>query len=160
VARSVNEGFEEFLGRLTPTEAQRAAGAQHRASVKAALEAKLSVRNFFETGSFSHGTGVRGYSDVDALVSIGDDRPGSSYTALNWVKDALSHEGGRVGAAGWTARSSTTIGTSSLDYPLQNPGAPSSPRGVVVDVGSRQNKGVSRSGTNEITNEMESTPAI
>lgn len=90
MARSVNEGFEEFLKRLVPTQAQRDAGASHRATVKAALQARIDVRNFYETGSFSHGTGVRGYSDIDALVSINETRPGSSYTALNWVKDALS----------------------------------------------------------------------
>lgn len=89
MARTVNEGFEEFLSRLIPTDAQREAGASHRATVKAALEAKLSVKNFFETGSFSHGTGVRGRSDIDALVSIGNAKPASSYTALTWVKDAL-----------------------------------------------------------------------
>jgi hypothetical protein len=90
MARTVSEGFEEFLKRLTPTQAQRDAGAAHRASVKGALEANLTVNNFFETGSFSHGTGVRHHSDIDALVSLGHDRPGTSYTALTWVKDALS----------------------------------------------------------------------
>lgn len=90
MTRTVNEAFEVFLGRLIPTEAQREAGSGHRASVKAALEAKLSVKNFYETGSFSHGTGVRGYSDIDALVSLGETKPDSSYTALTWVKDVLS----------------------------------------------------------------------
>ena len=90
MARTVNEGFEEFLSRLIPTEAQRDAGASHRATVKAALEANLTIGTFYETGSFSHGTGVRGHSDIDALVSIRDPKPDSSYTALNWVKDALS----------------------------------------------------------------------
>ncbi len=89
MARSVNEGFEEYLSRLIPTEAQRNAGASHRASVKAALEAKLDVSHSYETGSFSHGTGVRGYSDVDLLVCL-KSKPESSYTALTWVKDALS----------------------------------------------------------------------
>jgi hypothetical protein len=89
MARSVNEGFDTFLTRLTPTEAQRNAGVSHRATVRAALEARLGVSTFFETGSFSHGTGVRGHSDIDALVSLNGTRPGSSYTALNWVKDAL-----------------------------------------------------------------------
>lgn len=90
MARTVNEGFVEFLRRLTPTDAQRTAGAGHRASVEAALEKNLKVLNFFESGSFSHGTGVRGYSDTDAFVSLGGTRPGSSYTALEWVKDALA----------------------------------------------------------------------
>lgn len=89
MARSVQEGFDEFLTRLIPSEAQRTAAAGHRASVRAALETTLKVNNFFETGSFSHGTGIRAYSDVDALVSIGDGKPASSDTALTWVKSAL-----------------------------------------------------------------------
>lgn len=89
MARSVNQGFEEFLSRLKPTAAQREAGAKHRASVEGALTAKLKVSRFRETGSFTHGTGIRGHSDTDLLVSLGADRPGSSLTALNWVKDAL-----------------------------------------------------------------------
>jgi hypothetical protein len=90
MARSVNEGFETFLGRLVPTQAQRDAGASHRATVKSALGSRLSVLNFFETGSFSNGTGVRNYSDIDVLVSLGHAQPNSSYTALEWIKDALS----------------------------------------------------------------------
>lgn len=89
MALTVNEGFESFLRRLVPTQAQRDAGSSHRATVKAALEAKLTVKNFFETGSFSHGTGVRGNSDIDALVSIGNAKPDNSITALTWVKSAL-----------------------------------------------------------------------
>lgn len=88
--RTVDQGFDALLERVTPTAAQRTAGASHRQSVKAALESALTVRNFFETGSFSNGTGVRNFSDIDALVSLGDTRPVSSYTALEWVKSALS----------------------------------------------------------------------
>jgi hypothetical protein len=90
MARTVSEGFDEFLKRLTPTQAQRDAGVAHRASVKAALAGKLTVNSFFETGSFSHGTGVRNRSDIDALASIGGTKPGSSTTALHWLKDALT----------------------------------------------------------------------
>jgi hypothetical protein len=87
--RTVNDAFNVFLQRISPTQAQREAGASHRASIKAALEAGLDVANFFETGSFSHGTGIQGCSDIDVLVSLRGE-PGSSYTALNWVKDVLS----------------------------------------------------------------------
>jgi len=90
MAKSVHQGFEEFLTRLVPTEAQRSAGTSHRTSVKKALEDKLSVNSFFETGSFSHGTGVRSYSDIDAFVSLKTERPQSSSTALNGVKFSLS----------------------------------------------------------------------
>ena len=89
MTRTVNEAFEVFLDRLTPTKAQREAGASHRATVKAALESALTVKAYFETGSFNHGTGVRGFSDTDVLVSIGNPEPGAPWTALTWVKDAL-----------------------------------------------------------------------
>jgi Second Messenger Oligonucleotide or Dinucleotide Synthetase domain len=87
---SVAQGFETFLGRLVPLESQRAAAARHRASVEASLRGGLEVYLFRETGSFSHGTGVRGHCDVDLLVSIKGQRPGSSDTALAWVKNALA----------------------------------------------------------------------
>lgn len=89
--RTVAQGFDKFLADLTPSPAQRTAAASHRAAVRSALESTITVRNFFETGSFLHGTGVSGHSDVDALVSIGDAKPGTSLTALNWVKDTLSN---------------------------------------------------------------------
>jgi predicted nucleotidyltransferase len=89
MARSVDEGFREFLRRLTPTDAQRSAGAKHRETVKKALTDRLEVSTFSETGSFSHGTGVRNHSDIDVLVSLKGGRPESSYTALGWVKGAL-----------------------------------------------------------------------
>jgi hypothetical protein len=89
MARSVDEGFSEFLKRLTPTQAQRTAGAAHRETVKKALSSRLAVSTFFETGSFTHGTGVRNRSDIDVLVSLTGGRPGASYTALSWVKNAL-----------------------------------------------------------------------
>jgi hypothetical protein len=88
--KTVNEGFEEFLRRITPNQSERDAAASHRASVESALCDNLDVCRFFETGSFSHGTGISGYSDVDALVSLGHSKPATSQTALNWVRDALS----------------------------------------------------------------------
>lgn len=90
MARSVAQGFETFLQRLTPLESERHAAAAHRSSVESSLGQSLNVLILRETGSFHHGTGVRGYSDVDVLASLGEDRPGSSDTALNWVKAALS----------------------------------------------------------------------
>ncbi|WP_280330054.1 nucleotidyltransferase [Nocardia wallacei] len=90
MARTVAEGFDVFLERLTPLASQRAAAAAHRSRVETSLKNSLSVLVMRETGSFHHGTGVRHYSDVDVLVSIGNTKPGSSDTALSWVKSALS----------------------------------------------------------------------
>ncbi len=89
MATTVEEGFRTFLSRLTPTSGQVAAAAKHRATVESALAAQMTVRRFFQTGSFSNGTGVRSYSDVDYFASLAD-RPGSSTTALNRVRDVLA----------------------------------------------------------------------
>jgi hypothetical protein len=86
---SVSDGFELFLDRLVPTQAQRDAKARHRNSVEACLSSRLNIQLFREIGSFTHGTGVRGFTDVDLLVSFGAPKPGSSDTALGWVKAAL-----------------------------------------------------------------------
>ncbi len=89
MALTVSQGFTKFLDLLTPTEAARAASARHRTSVETSLRNALEVRRFREIGSFGHGTGVRGHYDVDLLVSL-KSKPGSSDTALNWVKKSLS----------------------------------------------------------------------
>jgi hypothetical protein len=78
-----------FLEWLPPLQSQRDAAARHRGSVEASIKKALQVYLFRETGSFRHGTGVRHYTDVDLLVSIANDRPGSSETALGWIKNAL-----------------------------------------------------------------------
>ena len=88
--RSVEQGFDVFLQRLTPLASQREAAAKHRASIETSLKAAMPVTLFRETGSFNHGTGVRDHSDVDMLVSVNKARPGSSDTALTWVKNALT----------------------------------------------------------------------
>ncbi|MGA5605115.1 SMODS domain-containing nucleotidyltransferase [Streptomyces griseoincarnatus] len=90
MALSVNQGFDLFLQQLTPTVGERDAKARHRRSVEASLQAAaFGVSLFRETGSFTHGTGVRGHCDVDLLASIKASRPNSSDTALGWVKSAL-----------------------------------------------------------------------
>ncbi len=85
---TVEQGFSTFLDRLVPTATERAAAASHRGTVKSSLEKQLSVKGYREIGSFGHGTGVRHHADVDLLVSL-YNMPGSSDTALNWVKTAL-----------------------------------------------------------------------
>lgn len=87
--RTVSQGFETFLERLTPLQSQRTAAARHRQSVEEAINAAVTTYAFRETGSFRHGTGVRNHCDVDLLVSIGGARPSSSDTALRWIKDGL-----------------------------------------------------------------------
>ena len=87
---TVSQGFDKLLDRLIPLASQRAAATKHRASVEASLKSAMPVNLFREVGSFGHGTGVRGFHDVDLLVSIKATRPDSSDTALRWVRDALN----------------------------------------------------------------------
>lgn len=88
MARTVSQGFEVFMSNLTPLASQQAAAASHRASIEKSLRSALEVSTFWETGSFHHGTGVRGHADVDLLVSL-KSKPNSSDTALRRVREAL-----------------------------------------------------------------------
>ena len=56
--RTVDQGFTEFLSRITPLASQREAAAKHRLSVDTALKKALVISTSWETGSFHHGTGV------------------------------------------------------------------------------------------------------
>lgn len=86
--RTIATAFEVLLSRKIPTAAERVAAAQHRASIETSLS-QLENFGLRETGSFSHGTAVRGHSDVDVLVSLGGGRPANSDTALDRVRNAL-----------------------------------------------------------------------
>lgn len=86
--RTINEAFAELLKRSVPTATERGAATLHRGSVESALE-PLDIFMLWETGSFHHGTGVRGHCDVDVLVSLRGTRPTSADTALARVKCAL-----------------------------------------------------------------------
>ncbi len=70
MAKTVADGFREFLGRLTPTRGESEAAKRHRASVSACLKKNFEMTRFFRTGSFGNGTSIRAYSDVDYFASI------------------------------------------------------------------------------------------
>lgn len=89
--RSVDGGFNDFLSKLTPTPGESIASKNHRASIKACLEANFSLAYFYQTGSFGNGTSISGYSDVDYFASIAAKSISSnSNTSLSRVKDTLS----------------------------------------------------------------------
>jgi hypothetical protein len=88
--RTVDEGFRDFLGTLTPSGTESQAASNHRASIEARLKNDLGLLRFFRTGSFGNGTSVSGYSDVDYFASIpADQLTGSSSYALIKVRNAL-----------------------------------------------------------------------
>ncbi|HEX4774943.1 MAG TPA: nucleotidyltransferase [Candidatus Saccharimonadales bacterium] len=87
---TINQHFVQFLSKYTPTDAEKAAYSLHRQSVEAKLASSFGVQHFWETGSFSNGTGVRFHSDLDVLTSIpaASQRTNSSYM-LSAIKTAL-----------------------------------------------------------------------
>lgn len=89
MAKTASEGFSQFITRITPSDAERAATSSHRAAILAKLESKYTLWRMFESGSFSHGTGVKGHSDVDYFISLNQDRPQYSSTILSSVRDTL-----------------------------------------------------------------------
>ena len=86
--RDIASAFDVLIERSVPTETERQAAARHRQSVESALEG-LGVFGLWESGSFHHGTGVRGHCDVDVIVSLKGDRPSDPDTALVRVRSAL-----------------------------------------------------------------------
>ncbi|MEJ7786109.1 MAG: hypothetical protein WKF96_14990 [Solirubrobacteraceae bacterium] len=86
---SVGAGFQALLASLVPTPTQVAAATKHKDSVRAVLDARYGTYRFFQSGSFSHGTGVRYYSDVDYFASLKTTKPQSSDSALASLKGTL-----------------------------------------------------------------------
>ena len=67
---TVNQGFQEFLGRLTPSSSESDAAKRHRASIKQCIESNFGLDRFWRIGSFGNGTSISGYSDVDYMAGI------------------------------------------------------------------------------------------
>src|SRR5580704_11881538 len=88
--RTVDEGFRDFLTRLTPSSTESATATTHRASIESRLKNDFGLRRFFRTGSFGNGTSISGYSDVDYFANLPTDQltRSSNYT-LTKVRSAL-----------------------------------------------------------------------
>ena len=68
--RTVNEGFQDFLKKLTPSNYESIAAISHRASIKACIESSFGLERFWRSGSFGNGTSISGHSDVDYMACI------------------------------------------------------------------------------------------
>src|SRR5260221_12093922 len=88
---TINQHFEQFLTKFTPTDAERESYGLHRQAVESKLDSSFAVKHAWDTGSFSNGTGVRYYSDLDILASIpAATHRANSYNMLLAVKIALA----------------------------------------------------------------------
>lgn len=80
-----NRYLESVIARMTPGVDQRKEMASHRESIETALKAKGVVR-LRETGSWSHGTALKGVSDVDYFAIMVGRKPKSSGEALETLR--------------------------------------------------------------------------
>jgi hypothetical protein len=91
MSKTIEQGFNEFLTRLTPSATETEAAKSHRASIKSCLESNWGMTNFFRTGSFGNGTNIKGYSDVDYFAVIPTDRlKTNSNTSLTEIRNTLN----------------------------------------------------------------------
>lgn len=68
--RTINEGFQDFHKKLTPSDYETDAAKQHRASIQQCIESNFGLQRFWRTGSFGNGTSISGHSDVDYMASM------------------------------------------------------------------------------------------
>jgi hypothetical protein len=88
--RTVEEGFRDFLAKLTPSGGESAAASSHRSSIEQCLKANFTVNRLWRTGSFGNGTSVYGASDVDYFVSVApSDLSKNSEISLRTFREKL-----------------------------------------------------------------------
>jgi hypothetical protein len=105
------EGFDRYLAARAPTEDHKAEVRLYREKVRGIIASQYRLMGFFQSGSFQHGTAVMPYSDVDYIARIHfEDRPGSSNTILNNLRDLLKAEL-------WEATVTIRRPTVTIDFP-------------------------------------------
>ena len=68
--RTIDQGFRDFLTKLTPSTMESQATKNHRSSIETCLKSNFGLKRFVRIGSFGNGTSVSGYSDVDYLACL------------------------------------------------------------------------------------------
>lgn len=87
---TVEEGFEAFLKRLTPSKTEHKKVTKHKKTVHRCLKNKFDCSRFFDIGSYGNGTGVRHHSDTDYFAILPSDMlHHKSSVALRQTKEAL-----------------------------------------------------------------------
>lgn len=89
--RIIDEGFRDFLTKLTPSDYETEAAKSHRYSIETRLKLDFeTVKRFPRIGSFGNGTSISGYSDVDYLACLPTEKLSqSSNYSLQKVRNSL-----------------------------------------------------------------------
>lgn len=90
MAKTIEQCFDTLLNWIKPLTTEHNKAASHKESVRSCMINNFGCNLFFETGSFSNGTGVRHFSDTDyfARCPAGNFYNDATYT-LRLVKEAL-----------------------------------------------------------------------
>lgn len=90
MAKNLDEGFNTFISWLAPLVSEHDKAKTHKESIRNCMINNFKCSDFFETGSFGNGTGVRHYSDTDyfAVCPQNEVWTNSSYT-LRKIKESL-----------------------------------------------------------------------
>ena len=90
--RTVDEGFRDFLQKLTPSNYETDAAKRHRTSIEQCIKSNFGLRRFWRIGSFGNGTSISGYSDVDYMASIPTENLNPNSTAsLTKLRNSLAN---------------------------------------------------------------------
>lgn len=88
--RTVDEGFRDFLTKLTPSSTESEKAKSHRATIETRLKDDFKLSRFVRIGSFGNGTSISGYSDVDYLACLPTNQLlSNSDSSLQKVKKSL-----------------------------------------------------------------------
>ena len=90
MAKTVDEAFEILVERLKPSESETTAAATHRAGIESRLKSDFEMTRMFRSGSFGHGTSVKGHSDIDYFAVLpGAKLAKSSNYTLQRIRESL-----------------------------------------------------------------------
>ncbi|MEU3286779.1 nucleotidyltransferase [Streptomyces longwoodensis] len=70
VVGSISDAFSAYLKKKTPKKWEREEVSKYRTRIYDVLDAEFGVYSFFQSGSFSNGTGISQVSDVDYFARI------------------------------------------------------------------------------------------
>lgn len=96
--RTIDEGFRDFLAKLTPSTTETEAAKKHRASIEQCLKNNFDLRRFWRIGSLGNGTSISGHSDTDYMASLGD-LTSNSNASLQKTKNVLAERFPNTGVA-------------------------------------------------------------
>jgi hypothetical protein len=89
VALTVAASFNAHLMWCTSSAVDRAKTSFHRELIEAKLEAKFGLWRMYESRSWKHGPGVKGFNEVGQPISLKSSKPVCGSSALTAMKEAM-----------------------------------------------------------------------